>query len=232
MAAELPVIASDWSGYRDLVEHGVSGLLVPTADVLAGAGLDSLERRYRLGLLDYDTMVGLRGLAVAVNPQALLAALTLLQAEPQRRQAMGLAGRQRLQQRFSAAVVAQQYRQLWHELAQRRQAAAAAPPELVHVPYGRLFAGFGSRPIGAGPWQRNASSSSPQLLLGPMQQPFVQYWCNPGALAAWLEGLPLQQPLSQAMLLEGFSQLGIAAEHQRPLLACLLKLAIVEEVGP
>jgi glycosyltransferase involved in cell wall biosynthesis len=30
MAHGLPVIASDWSGYRDIVRHGVSGFLIPT----------------------------------------------------------------------------------------------------------------------------------------------------------------------------------------------------------
>ena len=30
MAAGLPVVASNWNGYRDLVRHGVDGYLVPT----------------------------------------------------------------------------------------------------------------------------------------------------------------------------------------------------------
>ena len=31
MATGLPVVLSDWNGYRDLVEHGHSGYLIPTS---------------------------------------------------------------------------------------------------------------------------------------------------------------------------------------------------------
>ena len=34
MASSLPVVASDWNGYRDLVLHGRTGWLVPCRDLL------------------------------------------------------------------------------------------------------------------------------------------------------------------------------------------------------
>ena len=37
MAAGLPVIASNWNGYRDLVRHGVDGYLVPSSLVVHGS---------------------------------------------------------------------------------------------------------------------------------------------------------------------------------------------------
>jgi glycosyltransferase involved in cell wall biosynthesis len=234
MAAELPVVASDWSGYRDLVEPGVCGLLVPTADALAGAPLDPLETNYRLGLLDYDTMVGLRSLAVVVDHTALHAALGALQQNPQQRAAMGLAGRQRLEQRFSAAVVARQYRQLWSELTARRQAAGPLPPEPVRVPYGRLFAGFASQALNAGPWQRSSSSTGAQVLLEPMQQPFAQHWCGAALpqLVHWLASLPLEQPMGATALHVQLTALGIDPAQHRPLQACLLKLGVLETAPP
>jgi starch synthase len=230
MAAELPVVASDWSGYRDLVEPGVSGLLVPSADALAGAPLDPLETQYRLGLIDYDTMVGLRSLAMVVDPAALHGALQALQQDPQRRAAMGAAGRQRLERRFSAAVVARQYRQLWQDLAQRRQAAGSVCSAPARVSYGQLFAGFASQPLDNGPWQRCSGSTPPAVLLEPMQEAFAYYWCGRALpqLVHWLNQWPLGQPLSAAALQSQLNALGIAAEHQRPLQACLLKLAVLE----
>ena len=37
MASSLPVVASDWNGYRDLVLHGSTGWLVPCRDLLQSA---------------------------------------------------------------------------------------------------------------------------------------------------------------------------------------------------
>lgn len=150
MAAELPVLASDWNGYRDLVEPGVTGELVPTRASFAPPDqIDALERDYRLGLVDYDTMVGLRSLAVEVDGEALLATLRLWCRQPERRQAMGLAGRLRLEQRFSWTVVASQYRALWHELSERRRHAQAADPGAAPqpgvTPYGALFGHYPSQ---------------------------------------------------------------------------------------
>ena len=69
MAAGLPVVASNWNGYRDLVRHGVVGFLVPsrwasTAQVfhLAWAGSIFRDETFpvvagalaRLVCLDFD----------------------------------------------------------------------------------------------------------------------------------------------------------------------------------
>ena len=53
MASSLPVVASDWNGYRDLVVHGSTGFLVPCRDLLQMQPLpDALDRRFSLGLQD------------------------------------------------------------------------------------------------------------------------------------------------------------------------------------
>ena len=58
MASSLPVIASDWNGYRDLVLHGTTGWLVPCRDLLQVQHQpDALDRRFNLGLQDYDSTV-------------------------------------------------------------------------------------------------------------------------------------------------------------------------------
>ena len=72
MASSLPVVASDWNGYRDLVLHGSTGWLVPCRDLLQEQHQpDALDRRFSLGLQDYDSTVGLRSLGVVLDHAAL-----------------------------------------------------------------------------------------------------------------------------------------------------------------
>ena len=76
MASSLPVVASDWNGYRDLVVHGSTGWLVPCRDLLqVQFQPDALDRRFSLGLQDYDSTVGLRSLGVVLDHAALEKAL-------------------------------------------------------------------------------------------------------------------------------------------------------------
>ena len=90
MASSLPVVASDWNGYRDLVLHGKTGWLVPCRDLLQKQlKPDALDRRFSLGLHDYDSTVGLRSLGVVVDNDALEKALGDLLAAPDRCAAMG-----------------------------------------------------------------------------------------------------------------------------------------------
>ena len=85
MASSLPVVASDWNGYRDLVEHGSTGWLVPCRDLLqVQPQPDALDRRFSLGLQDYDSTVGLRSLGVVLDHAALEKALGDLLAAPER----------------------------------------------------------------------------------------------------------------------------------------------------
>ena len=49
MASGLPVVASDWSGYRDLVRDGVDGFLIPSAWASSASSLSvSLRGRKQL----------------------------------------------------------------------------------------------------------------------------------------------------------------------------------------
>ena len=96
MASSLPVVASDWNGYRDLVVHGKTGWLVPCQDMLqVQCQPDALDRRFSLGFQDYDSTVGLRSLGVVLNHAALETALGDLLAAPETCAAMGAAGHRR-----------------------------------------------------------------------------------------------------------------------------------------
>ena len=53
MAASLPVVVSDWDGYRDTVRDGVDGFRIACASPAPGLGGD-LAARFELGYDDYD----------------------------------------------------------------------------------------------------------------------------------------------------------------------------------
>jgi glycosyltransferase involved in cell wall biosynthesis len=140
----LPVVASDYDGYRDIVVHGETGWLVPTMgpaetpDVDLAAPLN-FDNHYHLALAQ----------ATAVDIPALAEALGRLIRDPELRAAMGAAGRDRVRRLFHWPVVIGQYAALWDGL--WKEPAEAEPLRgLVHplVPeYGRIFGHYPTRTL-------------------------------------------------------------------------------------
>lgn len=128
MAAGLPVVVSDWNGYKDTVRDGVDGFRVPTVLPPAGVGGD-LAMRHALGLDTYDFYIGRTSLATVVEPTALAEACTRLAKQPELRSRMGSAGRARAQSEFDWPVILQRYVQLADELSRIRIAAGPQAPE-------------------------------------------------------------------------------------------------------
>lgn len=126
MAAGLPVVASDWDGYRYTIRDGVDGFLVPTLGCPGGLSGRLLSHQHSLGLLSYQTYVGAVAQHTAVHPGRATAALARLIASPELRASMGASGQRRAREMFSWPVVVEQYNQLFLELAQRRAHAQSA----------------------------------------------------------------------------------------------------------
>lgn len=124
MAAGLPVVASDWDGYRDTLVHGETALLVPTVLPAAEAGIPFAER-HEDGRDSYDHYCAQTSLVTAVDVPATSEALTALLADRQRRAAMGAAGRARALALYDWRVVIGRYQELWAELAAIRRSPAA-----------------------------------------------------------------------------------------------------------
>lgn len=144
MAAGLPVVVSDWNGYKDTVRDGIDGFRVPTILPPAGVGSD-LAMRHALGLDTYDFYIGRTSLATVVEPTALAAACKRLATEPDLRASMGAAGLARAQSEFDWPVILRRYAQLADELGQIRLAAGPQAPE-PWVQRADPFARFGHFP--------------------------------------------------------------------------------------
>ena len=92
MAAGVPVVVSDWDGYRYTVTDGVEGFRIPT---LAPPGCfqgDELALLHDHSLLSYQDYVGSVASHVAVDTDAAAAALVRLAEDPDLRHRMGESG--------------------------------------------------------------------------------------------------------------------------------------------
>jgi len=122
MAAGLPVVVSDWDGYKDTVRDGVDGFRIPTLMPQAGLGGD-LANRHALEIDTYDMYCGYTCSVVAVDVQAAAAAFEKLINSPALRRQMGEAGQQRAQQVYDWKTVIAQYEALWATQTELRMAA-------------------------------------------------------------------------------------------------------------
>ena len=149
MAAGLPVVVSDWNGYRDTVVEGETGFCLPTAMPEAGAGTD-LALQYLSGADTYDAYIGKVSQCTAVDVDAASEAYVRLIESSELRQRMGEAGRARARRVFDWSVIIPAYQALWAELDARRAAQAPAssrPFPLRGDPF-EVFAAFPTRSIG------------------------------------------------------------------------------------
>ncbi len=131
MAAGLPVIVSDWDGYKDTVRDGVDGFRVPTLLPQPGLGGD-IAARYALELDSYDHYCGNACMLAAVDVGATAAAFAQLFNSPELRAKMGVEGRTRAQSVYDWAAIIPQYEALWEELSQIRRKEGGNLPALPH----------------------------------------------------------------------------------------------------
>ncbi len=152
MAAGVPVVASDWDGYRYTVRDGVEGFLIPTLLPPHGGPGDTMVLRHNLEIDSYQAYVGGVAQHTAVNIGRAAQALSALIASPELRRKMGQAGRARVREMFDWPVVARQYRDLTRELAAIRAAAPDRPARHRANPVKgdpfRAFRGFATETLG------------------------------------------------------------------------------------
>lgn len=119
MANELPVIVSDWSGYKETVRHGIDGFRIPTILPPKGCGVD-LALGYLSNAINYYTYCGLSAQMTAVDINACVEALWQLYSCKELRYEMGASGRQHVIKNFDWKEIIKQYDSLWDSLTEIR----------------------------------------------------------------------------------------------------------------
>ena len=131
MAAGLPVVVSDWDGYRSTVRNGVEGFLIPTlGGPTVGLGATMITR-HLFEVASYQAYVGEVAQYTAVHVGRAAEAITHLAKSPELRKRMGAAGRERIRTAFNWPVVARQMHELVDHMAQVR---ALSPEPVIRQP--------------------------------------------------------------------------------------------------
>ena len=115
MAAGLPVVVSDWDGYKDTVRDGIDGFRVSTLMPQPGYGAD-LAQRHARGIDNYDMYCGQSSSLISVNVDSAAEAFRRLFNSIDLRMKFGEAGRNRAQQIYDWKQIIPKYEELWSEL--------------------------------------------------------------------------------------------------------------------
>lgn len=142
MAAGLPVVVSDYDGYRETVP-AAAGLHIPTYVVDPGSDLSDLAP------VDDRRSVHLRlGQGVAVDLAELSRALASLVKDAGLRRKMGQTGARHVARQFDWQVVIPQFEALWDELsleARATQGEGRLAPNPLRLDYARAFEHYATR---------------------------------------------------------------------------------------
>ncbi|MGY6645306.1 MAG: glycosyltransferase family 4 protein [Salinarimonas sp.] len=125
MAAGLPVVVSDWSGYRDLVRDGIDGFRIATCTPPESFSerVASLCEAHQIGYREY---AGAVAALTVVDIDATAERIAALAADRDLRTRLGATGRDRAAAEYDWGRVIAQYRDLIGDCAERREVGKAA----------------------------------------------------------------------------------------------------------
>jgi glycosyltransferase involved in cell wall biosynthesis len=138
MAAGLPVIVTDWDGYKDTVRDGVDGFRLPT---LAPPPRRNGDLAYfaETGADTYDHYIANCCQITSVDVAACTRACLALIERPELRRTMGEAGRRRACDTYDWRQVIAAYQNLWSELNDIRRSSDESVPVADGQPPHPLF---------------------------------------------------------------------------------------------
>ncbi len=124
MAASLPVVVTDYDGYRESVRDGIDGYRIRTWQPAAGEGIDLVDA-HADGIMGYRDYVSKASAFIGIDIAQAASAYVQLALDPALRQRMGAQGRARARQEYDWAQLIPRYMALFNELAITRQQAKA-----------------------------------------------------------------------------------------------------------
>jgi glycosyltransferase involved in cell wall biosynthesis len=140
MSYSLPIVASDWNGYRDIVDDGITGFLVRTT--LAD---DITAQLLELPFCDPGQLHDRLTANVRIDFREFGAAMVTLAGDPGLRERLGRTGHDRLLRDFTLDGVVLRYTSLWMELCDKARRNPDRTLGLsAFVDYARVFAGHPS----------------------------------------------------------------------------------------
>ncbi len=144
-AARLPVIASDFDGYRDLVQHERSGFLIPSYGPFYAPATDALA-----GLIyDSDYHLALAQQCV-VDVPALARGIEFMAGQPVVRREMGETGRANVLANYTWEIAIRRHVALWDNLnavtlSEAEEDALRRSRSPIHPPFMEIFASHFTR---------------------------------------------------------------------------------------
>jgi len=243
MASGLPVIASDWNGYRDLVVDGQTGFLTRTWSL--ESALPDLTSRLLLGEINYDHFLARATQSVAVHSEHAADVLTRLCDDEELRRTMGQAGRKRTVEVFDWSHIIRQYEAMWQAQDQQRQdclrrhqastttSFSRRHSPAAYPPIDHTFHGYPTK------WLTDASivvanSNSTDQLRIILSLPLMTHEADSRCADERILNTVLQQttsPTSLMSLANALSDAGVPSAHVRSTLAWLLKYDLLVPAG-
>ena len=128
MAASLPVVVSDWNGYKETVRHKIDGFRVPTLSTAPGSAGD-LAHRHALAIDTYDMYCGHTSSLTAINLPNLIESFQALFTSTSLREKMGASGKKRASELYDWRAIIPVYEELWTQQNEIRNATKKAHSE-------------------------------------------------------------------------------------------------------
>jgi glycosyltransferase involved in cell wall biosynthesis len=236
MASGLPVIATDWNGYRDLVLEGETGYLIPT--MMVRDATRNTTSRLLIGEMDYDHFLAECSQTVAVDCRAAAEAFARLLGDAALRQSMGEAGRQQALAQFGWQHIVRAYENLWQSQEEERlawckngQQAPKRNKTPTHFPAPEFsFASYPTCWLADDDWletKPGAEQRLEQVLQLPLTNHVSYSRCSDRSVLATVLGQG-QTPCQLGQLESLLAQAGVSQAASRATLAWMLKYDLLQ----